>query len=219
MNSDKQSKSASDGKEDSGTRWPWWGQLLLAVAAMATASGLLIGLPVLSAEIAGNGDVGGLTVWGPMFAVLIGITAMTITGIFVFMSFRIDRGARLEARNEAQEEIRKLSGTISKTIKEIEECADKTKARIEEAGDEVEQNSENVIRKTEEDLKKETDAIKSRAERRLKENETKIVDDMRKKVEKRVAETNIEQMVEDANRRGATEKRGWLRWFRRPDRS
>ena len=46
MNHDEQDKSAGnngkgDGREDSKARWPWQGQLLLAVAAMATASGLL----------------------------------------------------------------------------------------------------------------------------------------------------------------------------------
>lgn len=41
MNRDEHGKPAGDGREDSGTRWPWWGQFLLAVIALVTASRLL----------------------------------------------------------------------------------------------------------------------------------------------------------------------------------
>ncbi len=41
MNRDEQGRPASNRKEDSGTRWPWWGQCLLAVIALVAASGLL----------------------------------------------------------------------------------------------------------------------------------------------------------------------------------
>ena len=48
-----------------------------------------------------------MNVWGPMIAVLVGLTMMTVSGIFIFMTFRIDRGTKLEAREEAQKTAKK----------------------------------------------------------------------------------------------------------------
>ena len=127
----------STSEHGSKTRWPWWGQFLLAVIALVTASGLLIFMPVLSAsQVAGDGGAGGLAVWGPMFSVLIGITSMTITGIFVFMTFRIDRGARAEAREVAKEVAQEEAGkdeTIRKAKEQVMEMAGEAKGAISTA--------------------------------------------------------------------------------------
>ena len=84
--------------------WPWWGQLLLALAAMVLAGILLIGLPLFIANLNFTEDrnQSNLDIWQTMITPLIGLTTMTISGIFVFMTFRIDRGARAEAIRTAQ---------------------------------------------------------------------------------------------------------------------
>ena len=76
-------------------------QLYLAVAlAGAVAIGLLVGVPLWSfARLSEwTRGTGGIDVWGPMIAILVSVTSMSVSGIFVFMSFRIDRGVKREAR-------------------------------------------------------------------------------------------------------------------------
>ena len=86
--------------------WPWGAQFSLAVVAMLLAALFLIGLPyfVMSAENWRNPGTAAAPsgAWTAMIPVLIGLTTMTISGIFVFMTFRIDRGARAEARDTAE---------------------------------------------------------------------------------------------------------------------
>ena len=86
--------------------WPWWAQFFLAVIAMALAALFLIGLPyyVMSAENWRNPGTATAPsgAWTAMIPVLIGFTTMTISGIFLFMTFRIDRGAKAEARDTAK---------------------------------------------------------------------------------------------------------------------
>ena len=90
----------SDDKDDlQQTRWPWWGQFLLAVIALSIACVLLIWLPVEMVAKARNDTGNAFTTF---IAVLVGLTTMTISGMFLFMTFRIDRGARLAAREEAR---------------------------------------------------------------------------------------------------------------------
>lgn len=114
--------------------WPLWVLLILIVVAFGAAATLIIGLPIWNAvqfaRFGGNyGDA-----WSPMIAVLVGLTTMTISGIFVFMTFRIDRGAKLEAQQTAEK-------TAKKTLKEL---AKKTKIEIKkakQAGDELENDA------------------------------------------------------------------------------
>lgn len=78
--------------------WPWQAQFatLLFVLAIAT---FLIVLPVLAVrvldtEYAFSSET---DLWSTMIGILLGLTTMTVSGVFVFMTFRIERGARLEA--------------------------------------------------------------------------------------------------------------------------
>ena len=86
------------------TQWPWPAQFLLAVIALATAVVLLIWIPMRVAPgLAGGGSGGAAPDLSMMMAVFIGLTTMTISGIFLFMTFRIDRGTRMTAQRVAQE--------------------------------------------------------------------------------------------------------------------
>lgn len=124
---DRQNTDASGGKQTQANdpkrdSWPVGVQFIFAVLVLLVVSVLLIGLPILSASIVSNETAGiALTdVVIPMFAVLIALTSMLVTGTFVFMSFRIDRGTRLEARREAAKAAKK------EAKKQAEKQAEKT---------------------------------------------------------------------------------------------
>lgn len=140
------------------TRWPWWGQFLLAVIALSVACVLLIWLPV---EI---GSKTASTSFPPMIVVFVGLTTMTISGMFLFMTFRIDRGARLEARNAAKEEMNKneeIKNIIEET-KELKECADQHTDSVKEKLREAE-NEFNKGRKKIESSVKEVERARGEA--------------------------------------------------------
>ena len=83
--------------------WPWWAQFFLALFAMVLGALFLIGLPyVMIAAFDRAENQGAVEAWTAMVPTLLGLTTMTISGIFVFMTFRIDRGARAEARTMAE---------------------------------------------------------------------------------------------------------------------
>ena len=64
------------------------------------------------ATIAGAGDSstqsGGVVDYEPMMAVLIALTTATIAAIFLFMTFRIDRGTRRTAKRHAKKAAKKF---------------------------------------------------------------------------------------------------------------
>ena len=90
--------------------WPRWSKPVLALAAMILLGGVWIGIPLISAlKIGANNAQAAVPLdYEPMMAVLIAMTTITITGIFVFMTFRIDRGTRLKAERVAKDKINEL---------------------------------------------------------------------------------------------------------------
>ena len=99
--------------------WPKWSKPLLALSAMILLGGVWIGIPLLSALklVEPNLQSEGQVNYQPMMAVLIAMTTATIAGIFVFMTFRIDRGTRLKAEHEVKETLKKEQGRFSKKLK------------------------------------------------------------------------------------------------------
>ena len=108
--------------------WPWWGEFALALCAMVLAALFLIGLPyVVTIAVDGANDStrpDAAKAWNAIVPSLLGLTTMTISGIFVFMTFRIDRGAKAEAREEARkaavEEAKKQLGNLRQQAKHEE---------------------------------------------------------------------------------------------------
>ena len=91
--------------------WPWQAQFAFAVLALLFLGVLLVGLPMLSAlRFPSNTSTMN---WGPPLTVLVTLTGALITGIFVFMTFRIDRGARFEARKEARKVAKKEAKIVA----------------------------------------------------------------------------------------------------------
>ena len=117
---------------DHKSEWPWWGQLILAVIALFLALVLLVALPVASVLWLGDGGGQQAGVWEPMIASLLALTSLLVTGIFLFMTFRIDRGTKLEAERTAKEtatEIATRTATETAT-KTSTETATKTATEI-----------------------------------------------------------------------------------------
>ena len=90
--------------------WPKWSKPVFALSTMILLGGVWIGIPLLSAWKLGydNAQAAVPMDYEPMMALLIAMTTVTITGIFVFMTFRIDRGTRLKAERVAKEKINEL---------------------------------------------------------------------------------------------------------------
>ena len=74
--------------------------------------GVLVGLPLLAVFMLNQstGITSGFDFWGPVIAITVSVTSMSVSGIFVFMSFRIDRGVKSQTR----EEVRDLLSTTMK---------------------------------------------------------------------------------------------------------
>ena len=107
--------------------WPKWTKPVFALSAMILLGGVWIGIPLLMAWKLGynNAQAAVPMDYDPMMAVLIAMTTVTITGIFVFMTFRIDRGTRLKAERVAKDKIDKLVKTeLAKFAKTSEEELD-----------------------------------------------------------------------------------------------
>ena len=76
-------------------------QKVVAVMLGLITAALSIAMIVLVFKAANGGDGGRWDM--AFFTVLIGLFGVLITGLFVFMAFRIDRGARWEAQRVAQQ--------------------------------------------------------------------------------------------------------------------
>ena len=117
-------------------RWPWWGQLILAVIALFFAVSLLVVLPIVSVMWLGNSAAPQVSLWEPMIASLLALTSLLVTGIFLFMTFRIDRGTRLTAERTAKATAKEVAkATAEETAKATAgKIIPAIKARAEEAG-------------------------------------------------------------------------------------
>ena len=102
--------------------WPAWSKPTLALAAMILLGGAWIGIPLLSAWHLVDRSVGSSSVvnYQPMIVVLVAMTTMTITGIFLFMTLRIDRGTRLKVEKIGEEALRDEFKKAEELLKKIE---------------------------------------------------------------------------------------------------
>lgn len=88
--------------------WPRWAKPTMALAAMILLGGAWIGVPFLLTWrlLKQSTDFGVVVDYQPIATVLIAMTTATITGIFLFMTLRIDRGTRLKAENVARDAVK-----------------------------------------------------------------------------------------------------------------
>ena len=134
-------------KNDNPTRWPWWAQLILAIVALVIACGLLIVIPVYVASMRGGVESMDRSLMA-MIAVFVGLTTMTISGMFLFMTFRIDRGARAEAGKVAEKVAGKEARRIAQRVVKAKVDAVKAKTeaveKIRKAGDDAVKRVEEI---------------------------------------------------------------------------
>ena len=100
--------------------WPKWSKPVFALSAMILLGGVWIGIPLMSAWKLGidSAQAGVQLDYEPMIATLVAMTTATIAGIFVFMTFRIDRGTRLKAERVAKEKVDEI---VKKKFAEFDE--------------------------------------------------------------------------------------------------
>lgn len=140
--------------------WPLWVQVGVLLFALLLAAVLVVfpvvGLALLERryDVQPTAD----SVWEPMIAILLGLTTMTVSGIFVFMTFRIDRGARTEARKvaakvvntmkrEAIEEVQSLiRGLLDASQAKVDDDLVKVGQRIVKAKDTLQEEVKKAVK-------------------------------------------------------------------------
>ena len=131
----------------SGPRWPWWGQFLLAFFALIFIGVLLIGLPIWSASHWGErSGAEASDVWIPMIAVLVGMTTVTVSGILLFMTFRIDRGTKLQAEWTAKAIAETIArAQVAQSVSEAKESLGRIEDKANECAYGVKKAREQVL--------------------------------------------------------------------------
>ena len=120
---------------------------------------LLIGLPVLAGFLLSflPSATDGFDFWGPVIAMLVAVTSMSVSGVFVFMSFRIDRGVKNETRetvrdvliNEMTDIFRRAGEDARDRFNDAKKSSDRELAalevRIKDAGAYVDQQLRDAV--------------------------------------------------------------------------
>ena len=183
-------------------QWPWQAQFAALLFALVVAAFLIV-LPVLvvrvlDTEYAFSSET---DLWAAMIAILLGLTTMTVSGIFVFMTFRIDRGARLEAQKTAQKEATKAMKQYGERVvdklgnltKAVENHFGDSKQKIDDLYSSVKEDVSAVAEKTKEEVSKFADTVKtdvSQAAATVKTDVSQAADKSMKAVEEQVEKSN-----------------------------
>ena len=142
-------------------QWPWQAQFAALLFGLAIAAFLIV-LPVLVVRVLDTQYAfsSETDLWAAMIAILLGLTTMTVTGVFVFMTFRIDRGARLAAQRTAEKAMKnyvgdelkdglkrqfdesrpKINRVYSEVQNDVSRFADDTKKKVSDVADEATRN-------------------------------------------------------------------------------
>ena len=145
-------RSAMSGLFD---KWPDWAKPMFVLAMAA----IWIGVPVVAAWSlsARTVQAGGVVDYQPVLAVLVAMTTATIAGIFLFMTFRIDRGTRRKAKRVAKKAAKKeLADVISEFVKQVDT---EVKGRLDAVATPEKIRQEVEERVTEEELQKHVQAV------------------------------------------------------------
>ena len=98
------------------TRWPWLAQFALALSVTVVVVVLLVALPTVSMLVVertssglSEGSLAGtVSFWGALFAAFISLVVLFIGAVFAFTAFKVDSGAKWEARKAAEEGVGEL---------------------------------------------------------------------------------------------------------------
>lgn len=210
------SEASRSAEHSVGKPWPWVAQFAIVLVALGFAFVLVL-LPILIGlgfsdryEVTSSMDI-----WGPMVSTLLGLTSMTVAGIFVFMTFRIDRGVKHEVREEVREYIGKtmkqvIAKEMADTKKRLTTQIKSTESRFEEETKKLQsQVAKEVAKVTEEvnervggladEVKSGLAALGTKLNSRLSEIENNVgasIDEMEQKLRTEVLEANLSEEVE-----------------------
>lgn len=119
------------------TGFPWLARFLVLFGGLGIAFALVV-MPILvGMRFADRYEVTtGMDIWGPMISALLGLTTMTISGIFVFVTFRIDRGVQHQVRESVRDYVGGamrdvISDEISKMKKALTGLLDETRSAVD----------------------------------------------------------------------------------------
>ena len=167
---------------------PWVAWFILFLVGLALAASMIV-LPVWS--IRQYGATSGSDLWGPMLAILIGLTTMTISGIFVFMTFRIDRGTKLTAEWKAKE-------VAAKTVEEIvRKVVGRKLAGVRANIDQQFSDATSELAKMKTNLSNTRERIGRRFEKLEETIEEQFVE-VKKQIEKSFFDADIEKLIKEA---------------------
>ena len=179
--------------------WPWGAQFAAVMTVLVLASFLLIVMPVLGVmrlnESSGVTD--GMEVWGTMLAALLGLTTMTISAIFLFMTLRIDRGARAEARKAAEKEMRDATKKAEEAARSAIDGAIKTE--VGKAHDAIDE----TVKEANEKIANRIEAVDEMVSRKISERISDTMDDFVAGVNRRLiaAREDVVQRANEATQR------------------
>ena len=92
------------------TDFPWLGLTLVMLVGLLFLLVVLVAVPAIHREDATAGQI-----VMSQFTGIAAFTGVLITGVFVFMAFRIDNGTKSLARSEAQAEAKDVSKLVAET--------------------------------------------------------------------------------------------------------
>ncbi len=157
----KTDNQAGDKKKDETEKWPDFMQFVLMVPMLLLSGFFFIVLPMMVATKFGFSfnEVAGTKVdvemWGTLIAVLLGLTTMTVTAIFLFMTFRIDREVKEITKLAAGEAASRVASRVaSEVITGAQDKVKEVEIKMEEVKDKVEVKANEVLAKAEEGLAK-----------------------------------------------------------------
>ncbi len=139
MTNGNNSSNNNNGNNDK-NKWPNPIQLVLVVVTLLFSGFLFVVLPIVFVTMLNPPLLPNETnvdMWGTLIAVLLGLTTMTVTAIFLFMTFRIDREVKemtkLEAHKVAKKEVRRVvKDEVEAAVAEAEATVAKAEATVYE---------------------------------------------------------------------------------------
>ena len=136
--------------------WPWQAKLIVVLSGLLVAI-MLVVLPILiGTQLAQRSEVTtSMDIWGPYLSTLLGLTSMTVAGIFVFMTFRIDRGVK----NEVHETVRDYVGVAMREV--IAKEISNTSKVVSKSIDDAKRHYDEEVKSVQTKLDKETKQLKT----------------------------------------------------------
>ena len=197
QDNDRNRQHSGDPRSD---ELPWGARFILYLVFLLLAASMIV-LPIWS--IQRYGATTGSDLWGPMIAALIGLTTMTISGIFVFMTFRIDRGTKLTAQRTASKiATDTVNELVQKVIGErLAEVRNQIDEELSTMPDEVREIAKGLLGKMENDMEKEMETAKNVIIKRFEVLEGKMTNQfagMTEKIEELFLKANVEELIKQA---------------------